>query len=84
MDDTKKNALAELAKRLDIVVFGLVTDGHPCDETIDIRKAQRIVAELAKVMPRYMAGKPGHSFIETEAYKAYRNCYAIAEEGGAK
>ena len=81
MADTKKNALAELAKRLDIIVFGLVTDGHPCDETIDIRKAQRIVAELAKVMPNYMAWKPGHSFIETEAYKAYRNCLAIAEEG---
>ena len=47
----------------------------------DIIKAQRIVAELAKVMPSYMAGKPGHSFIETEAYKAYRNCYAIAEKG---
>ena len=78
-----KNALAELAERLDIIVFGLVIDGHPCDETIDIRKAQRIVAELAKVMPRYMAGKPGHSFIEIEAYKAYRNCYAIAK-GGAE
>ena len=77
----KKNTLADLAKRLDIIVFGLVTDGHPCDETIDIRKAQLIVAELAKVMPRYMAGKPGHSFIETEAYKAYRNCSVIAGSG---
>lgn len=52
MADTKKNALAELAERLDIIVFGLVTDGHPCDETIDIRKAQRIVAELAKAEDR--------------------------------
>ena len=84
MANTKRNTLARLAKRLDIIVFGLVTDGHPCDETIDIRKAQRIVAELSKVMPRYMAGKPGHSFIETEAYKAYRNCRAIAEEGCMK
>ena len=79
MDDTKKNALAELEKRLDIIVFGLVTDGHPCDETIDIRKAQRIIAELAKVEDR----REG----ETNSDALWRcndciaMCRAIAEEG---
>ena len=71
-----KNALAELAE--DLRVMGLDVDGKE-NEILD--KAQRIIEELAKVMPSYMAGKPGHSFIETEAYKAYRNCYAIAEKG---
>ena len=75
----KSNALAELAE--DLRVMGLDVDGKE-NEILD--KAQRIVEELAKVMPNYMAGKPGHSFIETEAYKAYKNCRAIAEEGGAK
>ena len=82
MDDTKKNALAELEKRLDIIVFGLVTDGHPCDETIDIRKAQRIIAELAKVEDR----REG----ETNSDALWRcndciaMCRAIAEEGVCK
>ena len=82
MDDTKKNALAELAKRLDIIVFGLVTDGHPCDETIDIRKAQRIVADLAKVEDR----REGET--NSDALWRCNDCIAmcrvIAEEGGAK
>ena len=73
------NALAELAKWLEcdirMIEFGNVA------QLKRLSKAKRIVAELAKVMPSYMAGKPGHSFIETEAYKAYRNCRAIAEEG---
>ena len=72
------NALAELAERLSPrgeTKTLLLVNGR------DIIKAQRIIAELAKVIPNYMAGKPGHSFIETEAYKAYRNCRAIAEEG---
>lgn len=75
-----KNALAELAERLSPrgeTKTLLLVNGR------DIIKAQRIIEELSKVMPRYMAGKPGHSFIETEAYKAYRNCYAIAK-GGAE
>ena len=46
-----------------------------------MERSTNALAELAKVTPNYMAGKPGHSFIETEAYKAYRNCRAIAEEG---
>ena len=73
-----RNALAELAERLSPrgeTKTLLLVNGR------DIIKAQRIIAELAKVIPNYMAGKPGHSFIETEAYKAYRNCRAIAEEG---
>ena len=83
MDDTTKNELAELAKRLDIIVFGLVTDGHPCDETIDIRKAQRIVAEVAKVRmtsPMLRLNRPAAD----ESVKAVDRCLAIAEEGGSK
>ena len=76
MANTKKNALAELAKRLDIIVFGLVTDGHPCDETIDIRKAQRIVAELAKVETD---GRED-PWIDT-LITAFENCREIADEG---
>ena len=71
-----KNALAELAE--DLRVIGL--DVY-CKENEILDKAHRIIEELAKVMPRYMAGEPGHSFIKTESYKAYRNCYAIDEEG---
>ena len=80
MDDTTKNELAELAERLDIIVFGLVTDGHPCDETIDIRKAQLIVAELANVNtlgPKHIPG-------DISLYTAYAKCRAIAEEGYSK
>ena len=79
MDDTKKNALAELAKRLDIIVFGLVTDGHPCDETIDIRKAQRIIAELAKVEDR--REEETNSDALWRCNDCIANCRAIAEEG---
>ena len=83
MADTKKNALAELAKRLDIIVFGLVTDGHPCDETIDIRKAQRIVEELARV--RDTNWSAGHNYPEQNSSSvAVSNCRAIAEEGDSK
>ena len=75
-----KNALAELAERLDIIAFGLVTDGHPCDETIDIRKAQRIVAELEKV--RDTNWLAGHNYPEPNSSSvAVSNCRAIAEEG---
>ena len=79
MDDTKKNALAELAERLDIIVFGLVTDGHPCDETIDIRKAQRIVAELAKVEDRREGETNSDSLWRCNDCIA--KCRVIAEEG---
>ena len=83
MANTNRNTLAELAKRLDIIVFGLVTDGHPCDETIDIRKAQRIVAELANANKTYIDDCVNNSIVDL-AYEALRNCRAIAEEGGAK
>ena len=83
MDNTKRNTLAELAKRLDIIVFGLVTEGHPCDETIDIRKAQRIVAEVARV--RDTNWSAGHNYPEPNSSSvAVSNCRVIAEEGGAK
>lgn len=74
----EKNALAKLSAYL-----AMYRDFHKDEDRVNyhiLTKAQRIVAELSKVIPNYMAGKPGHSFIETEAYKAYRNCYAIAEE----
>ena len=80
MANTKRNMLAELEKRLDIIVFGLVTDGHPCDETIDIRKAQRIVAELAKVRmtsPMLLFNRPAAD----ESVKAVDRCLEIAEKG---
>ena len=78
MANTKRNALAELSERLDIIVFGLVTDGHPCDETIDIRKAQRIIAELAKVRwSKLWIDRPAAD----ESVNAIIKCRAIAEEG---
>ena len=74
-----RNALAELEKRLDIIVFGLVTDGHPCDETIDIRKAQRIIAELAKVEDRREGETNSDSLWKCNDCIA--KCRAVAEEG---
>ena len=79
MANTKRNTLARLAKRLDIIVFGLVTDGHPCDETIDIRKAQRIIAELAKVEDR--RDEETNSDALWRCNDCIAKCRAIAEEG---
>ena len=79
MANTKRNTLARLAKRLDIIVFGLVTDGNPCDETIDIRKAQRIVAELAKVEDRREGETNSDSLWRCNGCIA--KCRVIAEEG---
>lgn len=79
MANTKRNTLADLAKRLDIIVFGLVTDGHPCDETIDIRKAQRIVAELAKVEDR--RDRETNSDALWRCNDCIAKCRVIAEEG---
>ena len=70
----KKNALAELAKRLkpkgnDCLYF-LIDYGDLC-------KAARIVAELAKVNtlgPKHIPG-------DISLYTAYAKCRAIAEEG---
>ena len=70
----KKNALAELAKRLkpkgnDCLYF-LIDYGDLC-------KAARIVSELAKVNtlgPKHIPG-------DISLYTAYAKCRAIAEEG---
>ena len=71
------NALAELAERLSPrgeTKTLLLVNGR------DIIKAQRIVAELAKVNtlgPKHIPG-------DISLYTAYAKCRAIAEEGGAK
>ena len=77
MDDTKKNALAELAKWLEcdirMIEFGNVA------QLKRLRKVKRIVAELAKVEDR----REG----ETNSDALWRcndciaKCRAIAEEG---
>ena len=65
------NALSELAERLDYLVR-FVSIG------VDyFHKAQRIVAELAKVNtlgPKHIPG-------DVSLYTAYAKCRAIAEEG---
>ena len=71
------NALEELAERLSPrgeTKTLLLVNGR------DIIKAQRIVAELAKVNtlgPKHIPG-------DISLYTAYAKCRAIAEEGGAK
>lgn len=76
MDNTK-NALAELAeciKNADIQIGKMAGCSFEC-----IRKAQRIVAELAKL--QFDAnGKPNMY----DTYHCAVNCRAIAEEGGVK
>ena len=72
MSDTK-NALAELTKDLEEIVRDTKSDFY----TTAISKAQRIVAELAKVNtlgPKHIPG-------DISLYKAYAKCRAIAEEG---
>lgn len=69
-----KNALAELAERLKsrIEHHGYAFDSHKQDDI----KAQRIVAELAKL--QFDAnGKPNMY----DAFHCAVNCRAIAEEG---
>jgi hypothetical protein len=70
------NALAELAEDLEEIVRDTKSDFY----TTAISKAQRIVAELAKVNtlgPKHIPG-------DISLYTAYAKCRAIAEEGGAK
>ena len=69
------NALAELAKRLELdirmIEFGNVA------QLKRFRKVKRIVAELAKVNtlgPKHIPG-------DISLYTAYAKCRAIAEEG---
>ena len=71
----KRNALAELAKRLELdirmIEFGNVA------QLKRFRKTKRIVAELAKVNtlgPKHIPG-------DISLYTAYAKCRAIAEEG---
>lgn len=70
------NALAELAEDLEEIVRDTKSDFY----TTAISKAQRIVAELAKVNtlgPKYIPG-------DISLYTAYAKCHAIAEEGDSK
>lgn len=76
MADTKNNALAELAKWLKQLVDA--NGGKKCRAVANIDKAQRIVAELAKV--RCHAPFDEIPF-DRDTNLAYRNCRAIAEEG---
>ena len=67
------NALAELAEDLEEIVRDTKSDFY----TTAISKAQRIVAELAKVNtlgPKHIPG-------DISLYTAYAKCRAIAEEG---
>ena len=66
------NALAELAEDLEEIVRDTKSDFY----TTAISKAQRIVAELAKVNtlgPKHIPG-------DISLYTAYAKCRAIAEE----
>ena len=69
------NALAELAKRLELdirmIEFGNVA------QLKRFRKVKRIVAELAKVNTLGPKDIPG----DISLYTAYAKCRAIAEEG---
>lgn len=69
MDNTR-NALAELAKRLDKGRWNL--------DVKDYDKAVLIVGELAKVRNHECSTEP--MFFDCK--NAIRNCRAIAEEGG--
>ena len=83
MASDERNALAELAERLKFDVDEL--SGKHRDHlgiyqcvTDDVRKAQRIIAELANVKcqpPEYIVPYDGLAFT------AYATCRGIAEEG---
>lgn len=71
----ERNALAELAVRLGTDALSLGADKYP-----EIEKAQRIVAELAKVP--FFQTKNGTKYVRlAESAVALENCRAIAEEG---
>ena len=77
---TGKNALAELAERMAVVTS---RGGDTWRWLKDVYKAQRIVAELAKVKDTNWLG--GHNYPDpNSASVAVSNCRASAEEGGAK
>lgn len=79
MADEKNNALAELAERITQIFPEGATRGtwvlREKDITV-IRKAQRIVAELAEVK-----SQPGGTLFWADSAQALRKCRAIAEEG---
>lgn len=73
-----KNALAELAKWLKQLVDA--NGGKKCRAVANIDKAQRIVAELAKVEDR-REGET-NSDVLWRCNDCIAKCRAIAEEGG--
>ena len=80
MSDTKKNALAELAKRLEfdirMIEFGNVA------QLKRFRKAKRIVEELAKVRTNKVGWPEKLSIpLLDDMANLYAKCRAIAEEG---
>lgn len=70
----KRNALAELAERLEIHSEYLSGDNDPASN--DVLLARRIIAELAKITLNGV-GWP----VRLELADAYEKCRAIAEEG---
>ena len=80
MSKNERNALAELAEELGEISYDLRSDNF---YRTRIGKAQRIVAELAKV--RDSANLIGNAHPDLfESSDAVSRCRAIAEEGGAK
>ena len=74
---TGKNALAELAERIAVVTS---RGGDTWRWLKDVDKAQRIIAELAKV--RDTNWSAGYNYPEpNSASVAVSNCREIAEEG---
>lgn len=76
----KTNALAEMAQDLEILKIILENEHHPKGLQV-ADKAQRIVAELAKV--KLVNGTYGAVAVlsETETDGLFRRILAIAEEG---
>lgn len=88
---TERNALEELANRLDdwivsiatIACLGITEDSVRIVK--DIRTAQRIIAELAKVEDTTLQTFDGRGFVTipncTTSMMAVSKCREIAEEG---
>lgn len=88
MEINERNALAELAKRLGEITSAWrpsePTGQYAIQSISYVRKAQRIVAELAKVANRII--REGTTLMYTPEDRmaiisAVDNCRAIAEEG---
>lgn len=84
---SERNAMAELAKELSDFQKYLHEEFKV--GSLGLEKAQRIVAELAKVRSWFIEtankqfndGKVGCHQFKTRCYIAFKNCRAIAEEG---